>query len=256
MNTAKKSSSKDKKMGTCINAQSLEILGLSTQKATPKHIREWLTSLQEVRPAKRSQARDYVKLKTMKEICGQQRKTPFASFNQDFSFLKTYRTCSIFPTLTPYSEACPSSGMISGGVLYQQKMWEHSIKGTDYGFLVREPVVPTISSCSGFRIGSTVNCYIKRLLNVYDLETSTRLIANPQITNPVVFEFVMGWPLNWTSLNPLKKILIPKWTINNMRKIEPIKSVKNQKQRIAAVGNGQVPLCVYSLLKLWLEDIL
>jgi len=117
--------------------------------------------------------------------------------------------------------------------------------------------VTTISSCAGFRIGSSVDSYIRKLLNVYDLKTSTKLITNPQNTNPVVFEFIMGWPLNWTSLKPLKKILIPKWTINNMRKIKPIKSVKNQKQRIAAVGNGQVPLCVYSLLKLWLlEDAL
>ncbi|MDP8268193.1 MAG: hypothetical protein P9L97_05640 [Candidatus Tenebribacter davisii] len=121
----------------------------------------------------------------------------------------------------------------------------------------RETVTPTINSTNGFRGGSKDETNIKKFTDIYDIESAKTLLRNQLSTNPIIFEFLMGWPINWTSLKPLKKIVLPKWTINNLKKPKPIKSVKYQKERIHAIGNGQVPLCVYSLLKLWLlEDIL
>lgn len=116
----------------------------------------------------------------------------------------------------------------------------------------RKPIIPTVSSCSGFRIGSSVTAYLKKLTKLYDTDTAHKLISNGTKTNPVLFEFVMGWPLNWTSLKPLKRFIIPKWTKRNLLKIKPLKSTKYQKERVKAIGNGQVPLCVYALLNLWL----
>jgi len=113
-------------------------------------------------------------------------------------------------------------------------------------------ILPTISAAGGFRTGGAITT--KQLSKVYGEELAKKMITNGLKTNPVLFEFMMGWPLNWTSLKPLKKIIIPKWNLHNLKKIKPRKKVKNQKARIHAIGNGQVPLCVYAILKLYLKE--
>jgi len=118
--------------------------------------------------------------------------------------------------------------------------------------LEKKAILPTVSSCAGFRTGSSEKAYRKKLKTIYNEETSKQLIKNGIKGNPVLFEFIMGWPINWTSLKPLKKIMIPRWNKKNLLKIKPLSKKKFQKNRVRAIGNGQVPLCVYSLLKLWL----
>ena len=77
--------------------------------------------------------------------------------------------------------------------------------------------------------------------------------------NPDWTEWLMGWPIGWTSLKPLskeefirwfKKVLSNKWWDNdpadegNLPRATEYRI--NRSKRLKALGNGQVPLCVYT----------
>jgi hypothetical protein len=77
--------------------------------------------------------------------------------------------------------------------------------------------------------------------------------------NPDWVEWLMGWPIHWTSLKPLKKKHFEDWQ-EKMKKQDGIKNtawwteepdiprvaagVKNRVARLKALGNGQVPAVV------------
>ncbi len=132
------------------------------------------------------------------------------------------------------------------------------MEGIEYGFLDREAMIPTVSSSSGFRTGSKANTKKWKLQSFFDEEIAEKLVENGSSGNPKLFEFVMGWPINWTSLVPLKEVNIPEWTEENLLSFDPIPPKKfiNHNARIKAVGNGQVPLCVYTLLKTFFRIVL
>ena len=256
MNTAKKFYKKDNRKTCLINARSLGISESLSNKDLPKAIKEWLTSLPEDSLANRFQPLVYVEHKKIQETCGLARKKPFGSFSHGFSSLRTSPTCSLLPTHNQYSDHWPKWGMMRNGVCYQQKILVPTLKGIEYGFLLRKTGLPSISSASGFRTGSGMPVFEKMLANMYSPEIARILVSSPHKTNPMVFEYLMGWPIGWTSLNTVEKIVIPKWNDNNLLKISPLKQVKYQRERIQAIGNGQVPLCVYAFLSNFLEGVL
>ncbi len=60
--------------------------------------------------------------------------------------------------------------------------------------------------------------------------------------NPDWVEWLMGWPIGWSSLVPLKKLRWkPIGTEPNISRLTTVK--KHRASRIAALGDGQVPLC-------------
>lgn len=77
--------------------------------------------------------------------------------------------------------------------------------------------------------------------------------------NPDWTEWLMGWPIGWTSLKPLskeefinwfEKVLSNKWwdkdpaDEGNISRVTEVK--ENRANRIKCLGNGQVPMCVYT----------
>ena len=75
--------------------------------------------------------------------------------------------------------------------------------------------------------------------------------------NPDWTEWLMGWPIGWTSLKPLskeefmkwfEKVLSNKWWDKDPADEGVLSRVTeykiNRSKRIKALGNGQVPLCV------------
>jgi hypothetical protein len=77
--------------------------------------------------------------------------------------------------------------------------------------------------------------------------------------NPEWVEWLMGWPIGWTSLNPIDPENVKKWEAagpENWWLQEPVlprlrpasESIKDfsPKESIAALGNGQVPACAVS----------
>jgi hypothetical protein len=62
--------------------------------------------------------------------------------------------------------------------------------------------------------------------------------------NPDWVEWLMGWPIGWSSLDPLEKLEFPSWKTDPADSGEvPRVGVKipNRSKRLKAIGNGQVP---------------
>ncbi|KKK64273.1 hypothetical protein LCGC14_2985880, partial [marine sediment metagenome] len=65
--------------------------------------------------------------------------------------------------------------------------------------------------------------------------------------NPTWVEWLMRWPLNWTSLEPIGGIIGLGWDSDPADTDEiprVAKGVKDRVNRLKALGNGQVPQCV------------
>lgn len=70
------------------------------------------------------------------------------------------------------------------------------------------------------------------------------------IINPNWVEFLMGFPIGWTSMQPLPKLIVDNWVSSSaMWAKEPsgvprvAKGIKNASSRIEGLGNAQIPSC-------------
>ena len=72
--------------------------------------------------------------------------------------------------------------------------------------------------------------------------------------NPTWVEWLMGWPVGWTSLEPLNRENYDDWLLSvNFRTYhhtEPsiprvATGIANRASRLKAIGNGQVPLSAW-----------
>jgi DNA (cytosine-5)-methyltransferase 1 len=65
--------------------------------------------------------------------------------------------------------------------------------------------------------------------------------------NPDWVEWLMGWPIGWSSLEPMKELMWLSWDIDpaDTGSIPRIATnIPDRVSRLKAIGNGQVPLCV------------
>lgn len=71
--------------------------------------------------------------------------------------------------------------------------------------------------------------------------------------NPDWVEWLMGWPIGWTSLEPLAELVWPDWTVDpaDSGEVPRVASgIKHRVARLKAIGNGQVPQCAAMAFKL------
>jgi len=74
--------------------------------------------------------------------------------------------------------------------------------------------------------------------------------------NPTWVEWLMGWPLNWTSLEPLSaqgfnEWHAPGWWANEPPDVPRVTTItKDRVDRLKAIGNGQVPMTVAAVWRL------
>lgn len=64
--------------------------------------------------------------------------------------------------------------------------------------------------------------------------------------NPDWVEWLMGWPIGWTSLEPLTELIWLDWSADpaDLGEIPRVSTgVKSRVPRLQAIGNGQVPFC-------------
>jgi len=65
--------------------------------------------------------------------------------------------------------------------------------------------------------------------------------------NPDWLEWLMMWPIGWTSLEPLIELIWLDWSVDpaGIGMIPRVANeIKNRVSRLKAIGNGQVPLCL------------
>ena len=163
-----------------------------------------LMSLRQDFPASRSVSPESSKRATTFATDGP---TPFAlleKFNRPGSFWRMYQA-SLLPLMgisAPYSESWPKAGTMCGGVCYLQPKWERRISEIGSG-LWRTPQ----ASDQGLRGGGNLpkNGGAVHLHNYLLMHGVDRLLF------PQIYDYMMGFPLNWTSLQQLEMPKFRKW---------------------------------------------
>jgi len=61
--------------------------------------------------------------------------------------------------------------------------------------------------------------------------------------NPNWVEWLMGWPVGWSSLEPIKTLRWESFSKEPLNIPRVATGVKNRVNRLKAIGNGQVPGC-------------
>lgn len=199
-----------------------------------------------------------------------------AKYDREKSLWKTHQ-CSLFEDLIESQEVFPKSGMTVDGQLWELMMSKHLTKEKEYGLSDIENEnggcrlkYPTPTAHDG-KGRCTPNSLIRKngtsridqLANFvvfgYFNQVRAKTIKTSYQLNPDWTEWLMGWPIGWTSLKPLskeefirwfKKVLSNKWWDNdpadegNLTRATEYRI--NRSKRLKALGNGQVPLCVYT----------
>tara|TARA_Y100000310_G_scaffold232551_1_gene235396 strand:- start:638 stop:1084 length:447 start_codon:yes stop_codon:yes gene_type:complete len=74
--------------------------------------------------------------------------------------------------------------------------------------------------------------------------------------SPDWVEWLMGWPISWTSLEPMAAL--GDWFSGAWWDVEPVDRITtvktNRVKRLRAIGNGQVPACVVMAWRLLVTD--
>lgn len=222
---AKELSSKELKTESLTGPRSLAISEHSLVKGTPKAIREWLMSLQPDSRVNPSQLPERGKAKTTTETCGLRRSQPFALYDPSLPYLKTCQACLLTNTEEPFSETWPKAGMSVDGAFYPLPKWERRINEIGSGLL------PTPTSSEGGRNKSASEGAALRpslgMMAKHNLwptptardwrsgkgktqkergrKTGPSLAeSNGGQLNPNWVEWLMGWPINWSSLKPMR----------------------------------------------------
>lgn len=199
-----------------------------------------------------------------------------AKYDREKSLWKTHQ-CSLFEDLIESQEVFPKSGMTVDGQLWELMMSKHLTKEKEYGLSDIENKnrgcrlkYPTPTAHDG-KGRCTPNSLIRKngtsrtdqLANFvvfgYFNQVRDKTIKTSYQLNPDWTEWLMGWPIGWTSLKPLskeefirwfKKVLSNEWWNNdpadegNLTRATEYRI--NRSKRLKALGNGQVPLCVYT----------
>ena len=167
--------------------------------------------------------------------------------------------------------------MIADGQLWELTMSKHPIKEKEYGLSDIENKnggcrlkYPTPTAHDG-KGRCTHNSLIRKngmsrmsqlcnfvVFGDFNQGRNETLKTSYQL-NPDWTEWLMGWPIGWTSLKPLskeefikwfKKVLSNRWWDDdpadkgNLPRATEYRI--NRSKRLKALGNGQVPLCVYT----------
>jgi len=198
------------------------------------------------------------------EICGPKPSRPFAELDHATRCWRTYQVCLLTNTADEYSQTWPKQGLMRDGVCSEQTMWvpRTDAKGSGYW------PTPTVSDTEGGiiqnveeRNGSFSRKNAKGERWGVKLKDAVAHTNNGGQLNPTWVEWLMNWPLNWTSLEPLpnenyelwKKAsttqvqhsgdgVRPLWWFKEPASVPRVSSgVSNRTGRLKALGNGQVP---------------
>lgn len=278
--TAKESLPKESGMELSTKHQSF-VMCVSSYTPVPLNntgdLRTWLQAGSRASPSAEPAERG---AQTMNEICGPQLSTASASYDPSTRTWKTLGALSTQDISEQSWETWPISGMTQGGVFYPQPKWGLRIKEIGSGSW------PT-PQARDWRRGYKERYEDKKRSN--DLNdavsppkrwpTPTVQMTKPDMNrqnrpnsggddlgslikklgggllNPDWTEWLIGWPIKWTSLDPLPTDNLGKWIELSSREDvtwwdedphETIPRITEDKtdrvKRLTAIGNGVVPL--------------
>ena len=257
--TAKRSSVKESPTVYWMPRPSSETSEDSSATVTPKHIREWLMSSVEDSHASRSAQKESVLENWTQETCGRQPVMYFEQYSQNGHSLKMYQGCLFQDTSIELSETFPRSGMCLDGDVYRLPKLGPGISETDCGFWPtpkRQDGMTNLTNAQLKRdtlsLAVIVQMYPtgnKGDINEFSINKADRLSK----LNPSWVEWLMGWPIGWTSLEPLTECKTLALSVEpNIPRTTKVR--ENRCSRIKALGNGQVPQCAAMAWRLLTES--
>jgi len=136
-----------------------------------------------------------------------------AKLDLDTSLWRTPQ-CSLIMDSTECLQTFPNWGLMRDGVLWEQTMLAHPIKGNDFGWWPT-PVASDYMTGQTNGITYTGKRFVRtshktgtefgaKLTSAYRLMTGSHLPAN-------FSEWMMGWPQDWTELKPVGTDKFQKW---------------------------------------------
>ena len=197
-------------------------------------------------PANPSAKQDNNEEKTTTEISGPTRRESLARYDQELSSWRTHPDCFGSTELLS-SVTLPASGMTAGGKLFPLVPQARCTSGSGGGAWP----TPTASDRKGGGKGSIRKDTGKRREDRLDhlLEPGQQGKLSPDWV-----EWLMGWPVGWTSLDPLPEGTMEAWETSvkagtywatdpaDTGEVPRLTDKKeNRASRLKAIGNGQVP---------------
>ena len=152
--------------------------------------------------------------------CGEKWHGSFTKYDQDSCSWKTHQ-CSLLGDSEQFLETWPQWGLMRNGECWELQTLAQTIKGTESGLLEKMWPTPTVACVEGGEQSDRVEKtkaggYILRKLNkpnmTYGAKLSDAVLyeekkQNPETggkLNPMWAEWLMGWPLGWSKLEPLE----------------------------------------------------
>jgi hypothetical protein len=210
--TADASCSKDNATKSCHDSQFGTILPHSTP-----HLGEGaLTSCAEVSLAKTFPPLEKAQESTAREAdCGDTWPEWFAKFDPVTSSWRT-RQCSLLAGLDVFSGTWPRWGMMRSGVCWGLATPVRRTKENGYGFW------PTPVKTDGYAVGWCLTSIERKErgetrpsgahigTGLKYFRKTERYLSNG-FPNPMFTEWLMGWPIKWTDLQPLETAKFQQW---------------------------------------------
>lgn len=163
--------------------------GMTFKPLTENRGKELLTLYLEGFHARTSHQQEKVQeLTENDQECGNTWRGWLAKYDPDTSSWRTAQ-CSLLEDFNESLETLPRSGMTRSGLLWELPMLEQITKETEFGSLLPTPTAHN----------SKEGAYPSE----YDRKTPTLATHAGGKLNPMWIEWLMGWPINWTDLNPL-----------------------------------------------------
>lgn len=196
MNTASESSLHESEMGTLTTPQFSAISTHSLIKASPQAIRDWLMlSLADFRASHIVQQESSLE-KTTQRTDGLQQEKSFAKYDQSSA---SWRTClGLFPSDTSekFSGTWPKWGSMRNGELFQQPQPAQTMYERGSGYLP----TPTAHNAKEGAYPAE-----------YARNTPTLAAVLGGKINPHRQEWMMGFPIGWTGLQPVAMDKFQSW---------------------------------------------
>lgn len=200
---------------------------------TPQAIRDWLMSLPADSPASHSVAQAKDSEQTTPETCGPPRSMPFASFDRDSVSWRTSQLSLLSRTSELFSETWPKAGMVCAGAAYRLRKWERRIieigsgyvptpranENGDYQYDRGDKSKPRPTLAGWVKMWPTPRAsdgMISKLRSKNTehkgrLEDAIALESPGGYLSPMWVEWLMGWPIGWTGLEPLGMDKFQQW---------------------------------------------
>ena len=132
--------------------------------------------------------------------CGEKWRGSFTKYDPDTHLWKTHQ-CSLLGDLDVFSETWPQWGLMRDGECWEQKTLVQTTNVNEFGLLEsdRWPTPDANMGKRGYQNPEKLN-QTTHQLSVNDIAMKRYGIKK---LNPQLCEWLMGWPLEWTDLNPL-----------------------------------------------------